>query len=668
MRIFIATLKINYCSMLKNKGNTVNIMNYLNIRTGAFMPKNVFISIALGFSILGFNSLANAEAVIPLKQLVEKVISSNPEVQAKYHAYVGAGYEQDLVKGGYLPKVDIQSTYRKQEEMDSIRNSNGTEIPRFNNELILRQMIFDGMATPNEVNRLGHAKRVRYYELQDAMQNTTLEFMRGYMDTLRFRQLTEYAKNNYVAHKQLFDRIKERVDAGVARRVDLEQATGRLALAEANLLTEATNLHDVTARIQRLLGELPPSTLEQPDFYKAGVEATAADALRVAYLQNPNILATSEDIQATKDEVKTKEAKFLPRLDLQARKNLGTSSDGRNSTSAADVLELTMNFNLFNGFSDKAAVSQTIEKLNTANDMRDKACVDTRQLVTIAYNDITQLKEQLTYRDTHQKSIENAREAYRKQFDIGQRTLLDLLDTENEYFQARRSFTNTDYDIQTAYARLYATQGELLNKIGSQRQGLPEINREAYMDAANICQAVAPEQLNIDKAALLADAKPLEVSDRFLPKPIAAKPAATCSAEVVTARVNDWASAWRHKDYDNYMKFYADNFTPEPPLTKDEWQSQRKKRLATSGKINLELTNLQVTCDGDKAKVEFDQDYSVTTYKLQKAKDDLGCQVCNAKRIATKGYADKVHKTLDFEKTNAAGVSQWQIVRELTSQ
>ena len=298
--------------------------------------------------------------------------------------------------------------------------------------------------------------------------------------------------------------------------------------------------------------------------------------------------------------------------------------------------------------------------------MRDKACIDTRQLVTIAYNDITQLKEQLTYRDTHQKSIENAREAYRKQFDIGQRTLLDLLDTENEYFQARRSYSNTDYDVQTAYARLYATQGELLNKIGSTRQGLPEINREAYMDAANVCQAVAPAQVEIDKAALLADAKPLAVGDRILLKPIV-KTAGICSTEVVTARVNDWASAWRHKDYDNYIKFYAVNFTPEPPLTKDEWQVQRIKRLATNGKINLEISNLQVTCDGDKAKVEFDQDYSVTTYKLQKAKDDLGCQVCNAKRVATTGYADKVHKTLDFEKTNAAGVSQWQIVRELAS-
>lgn len=613
----------------------------------------------------------HAEPLVTLKQMVEKVVSANPEIQARYHAYVGAGYERDVVKGGFLPKVDVQSTYRNQENINNARNLNGLEIPTWNNELVLRQLIFDGFATANEVNRLNHAKRVRYYELQSAMQNTTLEFMRSYIDTLRFRQLAEYAKSNYVTHKQLYDRIKERVDAGVARRVDLEQASGRLALAEANLLTEMTNLHDVTARIQRLLGELPPATLEQADFYSAGVEATPAEALRVAYLKNPDLLSTIEDIQATKDEIKTKEARYLPRVDLQARKNLGTSSDGRNSTNAADVLEVTMSFNLFNGFSDQASVSQSIEKMNTANDVRDKACVDTRQLVTIAYNDIRQLKEQLDYRERHKKAIESAREAYRKQFEIGQRTLLDLLDTENEYFQARRSYSNTDYDIQAAYARLYGSQGELLNRIGSSRPGLPEVNRESYMDAATVCQAIAPEQLEVDKAALLANAEPLTVNDRTVLKPLTQptiKPAATCSAEAVTARVNDWASAWRHKDYDNYIQFYADQFTPEPPLSREEWADQRKARLSTAGKINLDLSNVKVTCDGNKATAQFDQDYSLTTYKLQKSNDNAGCQVCDAKRVATKGFADKVNKTLSFEKIGDANSTQWKIVRELVNQ
>ncbi len=183
--------------------------------------------------------------------------------------------------------------------------------------------------------------------------------------------------------------------------------------------------------------------------------------------------------------------------------------------------------------------------------------------------------------------------------------------------------------------QLYAVQGDLLNKVDAARQGLPDLNRADYLETATVCEAIAPEQVTVDKAALLADAKPLTMSNRQMVKQVA-KPAQSCSEETLTARVNDWADAWRHKDYDSYSKFYADNFTPEPPLSREAWATQRKQHLSTSGKINLELSNLKMTCDGDKATAVFDQDYSVTTYKLlKKQTDGAGCEVCAAKRVAT---------------------------------
>lgn len=462
-----------------------------------------------------------AQPIPTLREMVEKTITANPEIQARYHKFLEAGFEQNAARGNFLPDLSIVSTYRKQEEV--IKLSNGTATPRMNNELVLRQMIFDGFATSNDVKRLGHASRTRYYELQSAMQNISLDFIRAYFDILRFRELSQFAKDNYVVHKQLFDRIQERVTAGVARKVDLEQATGRLALAESNLLTEMTNLHDVTARMVRLYGELPPATLEMPTFTNAGVESTPAEALKLAYFQNPDLLATIEDIQAKEREIKLNRARYSPKLDLQARKNLGTSSDGENSIASADVLEVVMNFNLFNGFSDQNLVKQTAEKLNNSRDLRDKACVDTRQNVSIAYNDIRQLSEQRVYRERHTISIENAREAYRKQFDIGQRTLLDLLDTENEYFQAKRSLANAKFDMQIAYARVYASQGELLKKIGASRGNLPEYAREAYSDAENVCVALTPEPMVIDKEALLANAKPLSNTSPIIAPLVAPK-------------------------------------------------------------------------------------------------------------------------------------------------
>lgn len=473
-------------------------------------------------------AFAFAEDSFSLQKLVESTVTTNPEVQARYHAYLAAVQEQNSAKGGYLPKVDLVGIARTQEKLTP--NINNTQTPDAQMQLVLKQMLFDGFATPKEVSRLGHAARVRYFELQSAMQSTSLDTVKAYVDVQRYRQLVGYAKDNYVAHKQLFDRIEERVTAGVARRVDLEQASGRLALAEANLLTESTNLHDVSARYQRLTGELPPANLSEFNFQGQPAPSSVTDSLQVAYQKNPDLLAAIENIVATQDEVEARRGKYYPRLDLQARKNLAVNSSAENSLANADVLELTATFNLFNGFSDKANIAQSVEKLNNAQDLRDKACVDTRQTLVIAYNDILSLKEQLGYRDQHQLSIEKAREAYRKQFDIGQRTLLDLLDTENEYFQARRTYAITDNDLISAYARTFASQGELLSKLGVTRVDLPNLSQDPSMDNYKTCQLSAPEKLEFDKTDLVAKARPLNsgANDKMAAaKPAPAKPAET---------------------------------------------------------------------------------------------------------------------------------------------
>lgn len=467
--------------------------------------------------LLSAYSSATVLAASPdtLETIIEKAISENPEVQASFHAFKSAEFDESAAKGRYLPNLTVDQTFRSQERLTP--NVNNTYTPNQQSTLTLRQMIFDGFATPAEVGRLDHVAKSRFYELQGQMQGIALDTARAYFDLLRYRRLVTYAQDNYVVHKQVFDKIKSRVDAGVGKKVDLEQATGRLALAEANLLTETTNLFEVSARFQRLVGELPPETLTEVVMTGDGLQSGADQVLDAAYKQNPFILAAIENIVAVEKSVTGRKAPFMPRVDLQGRKVIDVNDASRNSTLAADTLEVTASWNLFNGFTDKSNLDSAVENLNRSHDLRDKACVDTRQQVSIAYNDITQLTEQVTYRKQHQDSIENARIAYRKQYDIGQRTLLDLLDTENEYFQSRRNFTNAEMDLSTAYARTYAGQGVLLKKLGVTRTDVGEYPREEYMDRENVCKAFSPTQVVPDKAALLANAKPWE-GEAFKPK------------------------------------------------------------------------------------------------------------------------------------------------------
>ena len=110
------------------------------------------------------------------------------------------------------------------------------------------QLLWDGMTTSKDVSRANHQKMARYFDFVDATEQTALEAARAHYDVQRYRTLVLLAEQNYVQHKYAVDQIHSRVKAGVARGVDLEQSSARLALAESNLVTERANLHDVTER------------------------------------------------------------------------------------------------------------------------------------------------------------------------------------------------------------------------------------------------------------------------------------------------------------------------------------------------------------------------------------------------------------------------------------
>lgn len=319
---------------------------------------------------LAYNS-ASAEVPQVYKDIVEKTITNNPEVQEKLHTYTASIQEQKAGKSNYYPVADIIYRARSLQSMTS--NIGNTEQPEGQAQFVLSQMLFDGFATPSEVSRLGHMARVRYYELQSAMQKIALNITKAYIDVQRNRELVGYAQYNYVIHKQYFDRIEERMTAGVTRKVDLEQASGRLALAEANLLTEATNLQNVSAQFQRVYGDLPPASLPAIDFSEDKSVLNIGETIKTAYQNNPSFLAAAENILATEQEVRGQRSGYLPQIDLKGTANPYVSTNGENSGLAADMLEVTASFNLFRGFRDQANVARAAENLNRSFDLRDMA-------------------------------------------------------------------------------------------------------------------------------------------------------------------------------------------------------------------------------------------------------------------------------------------------------
>jgi adhesin transport system outer membrane protein len=199
---------------------------------------------------LAFSSLfVQADPASNVHDAAVQAIESNPDIQASWHAFKAASYQVGEARAGYMPSVDLAASAGKASRdfdgRDRYSNSQG--------QISLTQSLFEGFRTTGQVEHLEGARLVRYYELLDSVETTAFEAVRAYEDVSRERQLLSSARDNYAKHQEVFSQIEERVTSGVGRKVDLEQVAGRLALAETNLLTEASNLHDVTAVTYALL-------------------------------------------------------------------------------------------------------------------------------------------------------------------------------------------------------------------------------------------------------------------------------------------------------------------------------------------------------------------------------------------------------------------------------
>ena len=367
-------------------------------------------------------------------------------------------------------------------------------------------MLYDGFQTSSSVERFEEQKLAAYFELLSSIEDTSLEALRAYLDVTRQRELLELARQNLETHQDVYQQVSSSAQAGVARAADLEQISGRLSLAESNLVTVASNLHDVKARYLRIVGELPPAEMGEVRLGADLLPATVAETLTIAYEANPDFRAAHREIEAAQAGVRENRSGYQPRLDLVASYGHRSFDDlGFDNSETEGRVGIELNMNLYRGGSDRARVRSAYNQVNVAKDLRDKACVDLRQEIQIAYNDVRNLETQIPVLNNHRLSSARVRTAYKDQFDIGERTLLDLLDAENEYFDASRAYVNALFDRRLAVARVQAGMGHLVTSLGLVRSGLPTLEELGAEPLTVTASACPPVPLDSSVSLLLDD-------------------------------------------------------------------------------------------------------------------------------------------------------------------
>ena len=421
---------------------------------------SVCLTLALALPMLPFNKAHG----MSLKDAVETTLQTNPNVLASEFNVEAAEDVVRQAQAGYLPSVDLVLAGGEETSNNPTTRAANVEDLRLTREersLRLTQMLYDGFATRGSVRQQRSLLDAATSRLASQQNTTGLRAVEVYLELLRRQELVRLAQLNLDQHVSTLEKIQERFESGVGTRVDVVQTQGRQAQSRSNLLLSERNAKNGQAQFMRVVGEMP-SNLSVPDDV-TGLPSTLEAALEIAYRNSPQLLAAEADLAAAESAQKVARASYHPRFDLEVGATRNDDLDGSLGANDDETAVIRMTYNLYRGGGDRARINEAESRAFAARENVRAVRRNVTEDVTLIWNELEDLSVRLEYLESYVKATEEVLDVYNEQLSLGKRTLLDLLDVQNELLRARVAYVSGQYTLRFARYRVLASLGPLLD-------------------------------------------------------------------------------------------------------------------------------------------------------------------------------------------------------------
>jgi adhesin transport system outer membrane protein len=438
-------------------------------------------ALAMGVS---FPTLAQEKPTeMSLSQAVSTGVMTNPEYGRVAASRRATDEELNQAKALYLPSIDFRADGGvERTDSPSTRSINDDDktFGRYDTQLTLTQMLFNGGSTRLENARQANRVQSSAYRVKETSELTGLDIVESFLEVMRQRELLTITRDNVAEHMAIMGMIEEGVNAGRSTSADLEQIKARLAASRAQESTVRQQLRNAESGFQQQVGDMPKD-LVMP---AVPVDAIAADVemeVKNAMATSPTLDVRESDIEVARDELDGTKSSLYPTLDLQLGGRQGHNVGGIEGRDRSASALVVMNWNLYRGGGDVARIREFKHRHQQTKEERATAA---RQIE----NDVRETWASMVSAGERAKEFANQAaangevvRAYKDQFNLDRRTLLDVLDAQNELFVSRSNTINAEFLEIFSVFRLLALKGQLLPTLGvayPEESKLIEINSE----------------------------------------------------------------------------------------------------------------------------------------------------------------------------------------------
>jgi outer membrane protein, adhesin transport system len=422
--------------------------------------------VLLGFlaaSCLAHGSAARAEA-FTIVDAISQAVQTNPGVGEATANRRATDAEFHQSQGTLLPQVRLEASAGperfNQPDVVPAPLGNGVWLPARTGSVVIRQTLFDGFASINEIWRQSARVDAAAQRVHERSELIALDAAEAYISVIRFTRLIAISQDNVSAHRRIMENVQARFDGGRAGEGDLQQARERVAASEAALAEFRQSLEDARAAYRKSVG-IEPFNMRPPGRLR-GLPPSKDAALAVALRHNPTIKAAELDADAAKYGFEATAGSFVPNISLEGRTLRGIDSDtifGRRSDSSGKVV---LGWDLFTGGQDSWKRTAAAERYNEQRMRFARLQREAFEALDKAWSARTITSDRAAALLRQVSADRKAIAAYNKEYELGQRSLIDLLNAENQLYNGLVSLESTrDVAIFADY-QLLAAMGQLL--------------------------------------------------------------------------------------------------------------------------------------------------------------------------------------------------------------
>lgn len=430
--------------------------------------------LAVGPVLLILATAPHAATAKTLKEAAEAAVMTHPEVGQLRHSRRAIEQELRATRGGYLPQLDVLGAFGHEWTNNNAtrtrpgrRNgeSGWVDMNRYEAGVSLRQLLFDGFGTDSAVNQQYYRVESSAHRTMDTAQAIALRAVEAYLEVQRTQRILEFAAANLRVHEEILRRVRARAQGGRGPQSDVDQAQARVANAQANIAAARRQHGDAVALYIQAVGE-PPGALTDSAAPESELPPSAEDAVAGALENAPAVRAATADVRVAHAAVGIADSRFFPVLTAEANYAFLYNADGVRGQAEQFAILLVGRWNLYRGGADTARKRESVARLLEARETLERAKREVTQQTRISWNAVQSARDRRIALQQQLRANERVRVAYSEQFDRGRRTLLDLLDIQNEIFTTQAGLATEEATVRFGIFRTLASMGRLLQVLG----------------------------------------------------------------------------------------------------------------------------------------------------------------------------------------------------------